>query len=150
VRRRARAALAAALAGTLGCSPAYDAEQASVRGKVVYEQYCLGCHQASGRGVPNMTPPLVASEWLSGDPDRLIRVVLAGLAGPLEDDGEEYDAVMGAQAYLSDQEVADVLTYVRGRFAPGTAVVTPEEVARVRSGLEPDAAVPGAPPPVAP
>jgi len=136
-RSRSPARWALALIAAGACTSGRDAEQVLARGKEVYELHCLGCHQASGRGVPRMTPPLVGSEWLSGDPDRLVRIVLAGLEGPIEVAGEEYDAVMGAQAYLSDEDVAAVLTYVRERFASGASPVRPGLVAEVRSQLTP-------------
>jgi mono/diheme cytochrome c family protein len=126
-----------ALVAAGACSSGRGFEQVLARGEEVYELHCLGCHQASGRGVPRMTPPLVGSEWLSGDPARLVRIVLVGLEEPIEVAGEEYDAVMGAQAYLSDEDVAAVLTYVRERFAAGAPAVRPELVAEVRSQLTP-------------
>jgi len=136
-RRPGAAWWAFALIATGACSSGRDAEQVLARGEEVYELYCLGCHQASGRGVPRMTPPLAGSEWLSGEPERLVRIVLAGLEGPIEVAGEEYDAVMGAQAYLPDEDVAAVLTYVRDRFAPGASPIGPGLVAEIRSQLPP-------------
>lgn len=128
-----RAAAGLGVLAASACAP--GAPDLLARGEEVYELHCLGCHQASGNGVPRMTPPLAGSEWLAGDPDRLVRIVLAGLEGPIEVAGEEYDAVMGAQAYLSDEDVAAVLTYVRHRFAPGEPAIRPDQVAGVRSRL---------------
>ncbi len=106
-------------------------------GKVVYETYCLACHQASGRGVPGMNPPLVKTDWVLGDKTRLIGVVLNGLNDAIEIDGDTYDNAMPAHAFLTDRQVADVLTYVRSHFGNKAPAVTPEEVATVRAAKKP-------------
>ena len=68
--------------------PAQDAGKASVlRGKKVYEQYCLACHQSGGEGVPRLNPPLIKNEYVLGDKSRLIRIVIKGLNEPIEIDG---------------------------------------------------------------
>ncbi len=102
-------------------------------GKKVYDQYCLVCHQADGQGVPNAFPPLTQTEYVNGDTDRLIGIVLNGLTGEIEVKGEVYNGVMVAHNFLSDQEVADVLTYVRGSFGNDAAAVSAEQVATVRA-----------------
>lgn len=102
-------------------------------GKKVYDQYCIVCHQVDGQGVPNAFPPLSETEYVSGDTDRLIGIVLNGLNGEIEVNGQVYNGVMVAHDFLSDQEVADVLTYVRSSFGNSAAAVTPEQVAAVRS-----------------
>lgn len=102
-------------------------------GKKVYDQYCIVCHQVDGQGVPNAFPPLSETEYVSGDTDRLIGIVLNGLTGEIEVKGQVYNSVMVAHDFLSDQEVADVITYVRSSFGNTAAAVTPEQVAAVRS-----------------
>ena len=101
-------------------------------GQQVYERVCLVCHQHDGGGVPNMYPPLTDSEWVQGDKERLINIVLKGLNEPMTIKGEKYTAIMPAQDYLSNQEIADVLTYVRSHFDNDASPITPEEVAEVR------------------
>jgi len=101
-------------------------------GKKVYDQYCVVCHQASGEGVPNAFPPIVQTEYVSGDTERLIDIVLNGLTGEIEVNGEVYNGVMVAHNFLSDAEIADVITYVRSNFGNEAPAVTAEEVAAVR------------------
>lgn len=101
-------------------------------GKVVYDTYCLACHQADGRGVPGQNPPLAKTDWVLGDKTRLIGVVLNGLNDPVEIGGETYDNPMPAHDFLTDQQVADVLTYVRSHFGNQAPPVKPEEVKSVR------------------
>lgn len=101
------------------------------RGKIVYDQYCLACHQTDGSGVPQLTPPLIKTSFVRGDKTNLINIILKGLRG-LEIDGERYDNPMPVFDFLSDKEVADVLTYVRNNFTNKASGVKPEEVSSVR------------------
>ncbi len=103
-------------------------------GKKVYDQYCLVCHQADGQGVPNAFPPLGETEYVNGDTDRLIGIVLNGLNGEIEVKGQIYNGVMVPHNFLSDQEVADVITYVRSSFGNNSPAVTADQVAKVRGG----------------
>jgi mono/diheme cytochrome c family protein len=105
------------------------------RGKIVYETYCLACHQADGSGVPNLNPPLIKTEWTTGDKKKLITVVLKGMDEEIEVDGESYHNVMPPLAHLSDREIADVLTYVRSNFSNNASAVTVNEVNAVRTKL---------------
>lgn len=108
--------------------------QASVtRGKKVYDTYCLPCHLADGGGVPRMNPPLIKTVYVLGDKKRLVGIVLNGMDEPLEIDGETYSNVMAPHEFLKDQEIADVLTYVRNSFGNKASAVTAEEVKTVRA-----------------
>lgn len=106
--------------------------QAVHPGKVVYDNNCLTCHQADGSGVPGMNPPLSKVDWVTGNKEKLIRVVVNGLTTPLEIDGEIYHNPMPSHKHLSDKEVADVLSYIRFSFGNKATVVTMEEVKKVR------------------
>jgi mono/diheme cytochrome c family protein len=105
------------------------------RGAVVYKNVCITCHQADGGGVPNMNPPLIKTTYVLGDKARLAHIVLAGLAEPIEINGDDYKQHMPAQAYLTDQQVADVLTYVRNSFGNKASAVQVAEVKAVRDKL---------------
>jgi mono/diheme cytochrome c family protein len=105
------------------------------RGAVVYKNVCITCHQADGGGVPNMNPPLIKTEYVLGDKTRLAHIVLAGLAEPIEINGDDYKQHMPAQNYLTDQQVADVLTYVRNNFGNKASAVQVAEVKAVRDKL---------------
>jgi mono/diheme cytochrome c family protein len=120
------AAKAPARKSTAGVSAALLAS-----GKSVYVQNCLSCHQADGGGVEGMNPPLSKTDYVLGDKPRLIGVLVNGLKG-VEINGEEYRSVMPAQTHLSDQQMADVLTYVRNSFGNKASAVAVAEVKAVR------------------
>lgn len=101
-------------------------------GKKVYLKSCMVCHQADGAGVPGLNPPLGKTDWVTGDKKRLINVVLKGLENEIEVNGEVYANPMPAQPQLTDQEIADVLTYIRKNFGNKASAVTPAEVKAMR------------------
>lgn len=98
------------------------------RGKTVYTAICLACHQVDGSGVPHLNPPLTPNEWVAGPKPRLIQLVLNGSQGKVEIDGDTWSNAMPAMGHLTDQQIADVLTYVRNSFGNKAAAVTPAEV----------------------
>lgn len=96
---------------------------------------CGGCHQGSGMGVPGAFPPLAGSDWVMGGTERNIRVVLHGLSGPIKVKGADFaaPAPMPPQgAVLSDQDIANVLTFVRNSWGNKGGLVTKEMVQKVR------------------
>ncbi len=103
------------------------------RGKKVYETYCLACHQADGSGVPRLNPPLIKTSFVLGDKKMLIGIVLNGMDQEIEIDGDVYNNVMASHDFLKDQEIADVLTYVRNSFGNKASAISPAEVAAVRA-----------------
>lgn len=106
------------------------------RGKLLYKQYCMSCHQENGTGVPRMNPPLVKTEYVLGDKTRLIGILLNGLNEDVEIDGEYYSNPMPSQAALKDQEIADILSYVRNSFGNKASTVTAAEVTAVRASIK--------------
>jgi mono/diheme cytochrome c family protein len=117
----------------LAQSASSDADKASIaRGKTAYEQYCLACHQADGSGVPHLNPPLIKTKWTMGDKKVLINVVLKGLDDQIEVDGETYQNVMPPMAHLSDQEIADVLTFIRNSFGNKASTIKESDVKALR------------------
>ncbi|HEX4958896.1 MAG TPA: cytochrome c [Lacibacter sp.] len=110
-----------------------DLKASMQRGKKVYDTYCLACHQVDGAGVPRMNPPLIKTSYVLGDKKRLINVILKGLNEEVEINGEYYDNPMPPQPQLSDQQVADVLTYVRNSFGNKGSAVTVAEVKAMRA-----------------
>jgi mono/diheme cytochrome c family protein len=106
------------------------------RGQRIYRAYCLSCHQADGSGIAGMYPPLQQTDWVEGDTGRLIRLVINGVAGPIEVKGEMYNNVMPAHGNLSDNQIADVLTFVRQSFGNDASAVTADDVYAVRSTNE--------------
>ena len=85
-----------------------------VRGQELYDNSCAACHQTSGWGEEGVAPPLVQSSWVLGSEGRLVRIVLHGLRGPIEVNGRTYNLEMEfPRSGFSDQNLADMLTYVR-------------------------------------
>ena len=106
------------------------------RGKKVYDTYCLTCHQADGAGVPRMNPPLVKTTYVTGDKKRLINIILKGFNESVELNGDYYDNPIPPQPQLNDQQIADVLTYVRNSFGNKASVITVAEVKAERAKLK--------------
>jgi len=104
-----------------------------VRGKVVYQNICLACHMADGKGVPTMNPPLVQTTYVLGDKAALIKIVLNGFKEDVEINGQTFSNNMTPHADLKDRQIADVLTYVRKSFGNKASAVTMAEVKKVRA-----------------
>ena len=124
----------------LACLPgacAGDPAAVDDPGANVYGANCVTCHQVDGRGVAGVYPPLVASEWANADEGRLIRLVLNGMRGRHVAGGVEYDNVMTPHSFLSDDQIAAVLNYVRTHFGNSADSVRAGDVAAVRAALEP-------------
>lgn len=102
-------------------------------GKRVFLSTCATCHQANGQGVPGQFPPLAGSEWAQGNEERIIRIVLHGLNGPITVENKEFNNVMAPLgAVLKDDQIANVLSYVRSEWGNKAPEVQPETVAKVR------------------
>ena len=97
------------------------------RGKAVYTQNCLACHQATGAGIPNAFPPLANSDYLNADPHRAIDVVKFGLTGEIKVNGNVYNSAMPKQN-ISDEDIASVLTYIYNNWGNNKTEVTTEMV----------------------
>ena len=102
-------------------------------GKQIYSQTCFACHQGEGQGIPGAFPPLAKSDYLNDDVDRAIDIVLHGKTGEITVNGKKYNSVMTAQT-LSDEEVANVLTYIYNSWGNNKTEVTPIMVTKVKSG----------------
>lgn len=105
------------------------------QGEQVYNNHCISCHQKDGSGVPSMYPPLKEDKRALGDKEPLIKVLLKGASGPVLNK-DKYMGAMAPYKHLSDQKIADVLTYIRTNFGNDASEVTAEEVAEVRATLE--------------
>lgn len=104
-------------------------------GAKLYRKNCLQCHQESGMGVPGAFPPLVESQWVLGSEERLVKILLHGLAGPIEVRGNTYNGNMPAVGTWDDYDIASVATYIRGNTDWGNDAgeVTEDTVAAVRA-----------------
>lgn len=103
------------------------------RGKKVYIQYCIACHQVDGGGVPGLNPPLEKTAHVLGSKTKLIRIILKGMNTHEEIDGETYSNIMAPHNHLTDQQIADVLTYVRNSFGNKAIAITPGDVKYIRA-----------------
>jgi glucose/arabinose dehydrogenase/mono/diheme cytochrome c family protein len=101
-------------------------------GRTMYEATCLACHQQHGLGQPGLAPPLVDAEWVSGSEQRLIRIVLHGLRGPIKVKGESFEMDMPALGVLDDEQIAAALTYIRREWGHAYDPVSPAAVKKVR------------------
>jgi mono/diheme cytochrome c family protein len=103
------------------------------RGKLVYTNVCLACHMGDGAGVATMNPPLINTTYVLGDKTTLIKIVLNGFKEDVAINGQTYSNNMTPHSDLKDQQIADVLTYVRKNFGNKASAVTPAEVKKVRA-----------------
>jgi mono/diheme cytochrome c family protein len=102
-------------------------------GHILYGSYCVSCHQRNGKGDNNRYPPLVGSDWVVGDHERLIKVLLNGLQGEIKVNGKTFNGVMPAHgAFLDDHAIASILTYVKKSFNKENTPILSEEVKKVR------------------
>ena len=102
-------------------------------GEKVYVQTCVVCHQKTGAGLAPLFPPLAGSDYLMADKKRSISVVTKGLTGPIEVNGKKFNQIMPPLPQLTDEQVANVLSYVRNSWGNKGEAVTPKEVAEVRA-----------------
>jgi mono/diheme cytochrome c family protein len=103
-----------------------------VSGQEVYSQYCLVCHQVKGGGVRGLNPPLSGTDYVLGDPGRLISILIEGSNVGLEVNGATYSNAMPGFSYLSDDEIACVATYIRNSFGNSASAVSTAEVRALR------------------
>ena len=113
------------------------AAASAARGKMVYLQRCMVCHQADGGGVPKLNAPLDASSTVNGsDIAKLVKYIVKGLNDRIEIDGEFYANAMPAADDLKDQQIADVLTFIRSNWSNKAGPVTLAQVKQTRSKLK--------------
>lgn len=100
-------------------------------GKRVYDQYCKVCHQVNGQGVSGIFPPLTPNQFVE-DKAKMIDIVVNGMKGEIEIDGETYNGLMVPHSQLTNQQIADVISYVRTNFGNDLEAVSPGEVEAAR------------------
>lgn len=101
-------------------------------GEQVYKTYCAACHQTTGAGLPGAFPPLAGADYLLADKTRAINVVIGGLKGEITVNGKKFNAVMPNLSYLSNEQVANVVTYVMNSWGNEGFVASADEVAAAR------------------
>ncbi|HXR84348.1 MAG TPA: cytochrome c [Hanamia sp.] len=109
-------------------------QQSKMAGEKVFKKYCVTCHMADGGGVPRLNPPLIQTSYVLGDKEELIKIILNGFDKNVEIEGETFTNKMPQlKTILKDQQIADVLTYIRSSFGNKASAVTAAEVKAVRS-----------------
>ena len=107
-------------------------KEVASEGERVYHTFCANCHQKDGLGASGRFPPLAGTDWVTGDKERLIKVIIHGMEEPTEIKGETYTLAMPQHGFLTDQEIADVLTYIRKSFGNEASEIVQDEVKKVR------------------
>ncbi len=107
-------------------------------GQRLYTQVCVACHQVNGMGLPGAFPPLAGVDYVTGDEERLVNILIHGLQGPLEVNGSQYNGIMPAFGpsgtyNWNDEQISYVLTYIRQEWGNTAGEVTVEKVAEVRA-----------------
>jgi len=107
--------------------------QTMVRGKALYTTYCMSCHMEDGKGMENVYPPLAKSDFLKKPAKDLIENILKGQSGEVKVNGVVYNAIMPAQDYLKDEEIADILNYFTNAWGnKNLKLFTPAQVKKLR------------------
>jgi len=114
------------LAELSGPAPGAAGAGAAVDGAAIFAAQCAACHQATGKGLPGVFPPLDGSEWVHGEPRILANILLHGVTGEIEVEGQKYQGAMPAFAQLSDAELAGVSNYIRSAWSNQAEPVTAE------------------------
>ena len=121
-----------------GVKPLKESERERFsRGRQIYLTSCVACHGADGKGMKFLAPPLAGSDWVNGSEERLVRILLHGLSGPITVSGKYYEApeiqaVMPPLAGLGNKEIAAVLTYIRREWGNTASPVSSSRVSRIR------------------
>ena len=101
-------------------------------GKTIYANVCAACHQPTGLGQDGLAPPLLDSEWVLGPAERLPRILMQGMSGPISVRGVQFRLEMPGLPDLNDRQIASVLTYVRREWEHGEEPVAEDFVAKIR------------------
>ncbi len=114
-----------------------ESNEPAALGKKIYTQNCVLCHQANGEGIPNIYPPLAASEWVlaqdwRGD-NHLTKILLNGMQGPMQVRGSTFNGAMPGWRFLRDTELAAVLTYIRSQWGNSAPPIDARYVQQIRA-----------------
>lgn len=111
---------------TMSFYQAFDLKSSIARGKGVYESQCMSCHMAEGEGLAGVFPPVAKADYMT-DKNRLVKVILIGVRGPMKVNGVAYDGEMAGTS-LTDEEVSDVINYMQNSWGNKGAAVLPSEI----------------------
>jgi nitrite reductase (NO-forming) / hydroxylamine reductase len=133
----------AAVQAAGGASAGQAKDERIAAGQQVYQNVCQACHGVEGRGLPGAFPPVAGADWIAENRDRLVEIIVNGLSGPIVVNGQQYNAVMPPMGYLSNEDIANVLTFVLNTWDNPGGEVTVDDVAAFREGAPPPAVVQG-------
>ncbi len=103
-------------------------------GQNLYNKHCVSCHQIDGQGASGRFPSL-SSDWVNGDKKELIKIILQGIEGDIEVNGEIYNGIMPQYSFLTDDQIADLLTYIRKSFGNNSSSISMDEVEMIRKSI---------------
>ncbi len=109
-----------------------DLQKDLPKGQKLYNTFCGTCHQVDGQGVMGRFPSLTSTDWVAGDKRRLIELVLNGMQGEIQVSGEIFNGAMPPHRFLSDEDIAMILTFIRQNFGNHASPVNAEEVSVLR------------------
>ncbi len=121
------------LASCTTSGPQHHKKPQIARGEALYLVSCAACHQVNGQGLEGIAPPLEGTRWASESEERLARIVLHGLRGPITLADKEYNLEMPAMGFFDDQDIAAILTYIRAAWGKSDVPVTHETIGRIRT-----------------
>ena len=103
------------------------------RGKEVYVSYCQNCHMEDGKGTPDVFPPVAKTDYVKKPVKELVKIILEGQSGEIVVNKKTYNGIMPAQSYLTNEQIADVLNYIRNSWGNKiTGTITPAQVKALR------------------
>ena len=120
---------------TLPAVKAPAKKNVAINGELLYMQHCKECHQEDGEGTPEIYPTLVNSDYIKGDKDLLLEILIDGLNKEIIVDGIEYDGEMPKADFLTNKEIAALIQYIRVSFNKKLPAVSDDDVARARIRL---------------
>lgn len=116
-----------------GCSSDLPPAGEMAQGQEPYLRWCASCHGLNGEGKPPTFPPIAGSEWLALSDEALALIVLYGLRGEIQVKGQTYRGYMPPMQHLSDQDIADILNFMRSAWTDDKASINAEGVERLRT-----------------
>jgi mono/diheme cytochrome c family protein len=110
------------------------------RGETLFTAQCMACHGPDGKGIEQLGPPLVGSEWVTSSPERLVAILLQGLAGPIKVAGKSYVPAAAMPGFkvnpeVTDAQLTDIATFVRFAWGNGKDAVKPKTLTEMRAAL---------------
>jgi nitrite reductase (NO-forming) len=119
-------------AATAAKAGALTVDEQVKAGQALFAGTCSTCHQATGEGLEGVFPPLAKSSYIAADPKKMVDVILHGLSGPVTVNGKDYNSVMPPMTQLTDDEIANISTYVLNSWGNPGGKIDKAEVAQRR------------------